>query len=361
MLNKISIENYKSIKKVEIDIKDINILIGSNGAGKSNFISFFKLLNSIIKQRLQNHIAEESGANNVFHHGLKNSEFIKGEFNFENDGHHNIYDFKLKASNDGGIFFEEEKPSYYHRYYRTEYSDNIASGNTETNLFKAHRQTNGYLKERLKEFRLYHFHDTGKTALVKQSFNIQDNDFLYEDARNLASFLFKLSIKEPKILEKIEKTIKLIVPYFEKFVLKPDIRNEETIKLSWQEKDSDMTFNASHLSDGTLRMICLITLFLQPNPPKMILLDEPELGLHPFALTVLADLIKGISAKGTQVIISTQSVPLIENFTINDIIIVEKEGKSSVFKRPDMEFLKEWIDEYTLGELWEMNLLGGRP
>ncbi len=361
MLNKISIENYKSIEKVEIDIKDINILIGSNGAGKSNFISFFKLLNSIIKQRLQSHIAEESGANNVFHHGLKNSEFIKGEFDFKNRGHYNTYSFTLRANNDGGVFFDEEIPSYYHSYHGREYLYNIANGNTETNLIKYNKTYSEYVKERLQEFRLYHFHDTGKTALVKQSFNIQDNEFLYEDARNLASFLFRLSIKEPRVLEKIEKTIKLIAPYFDKFILKPDVKNEESIKLSWQEKDSDMMFNASHLSDGTLRMICLITLFLQPNPPKIILLDEPELGLHPFALTVLSDLIKGISAKGTQVIISTQSVPLIENFTINDIIIVEKEGKKSIFKRPDMEFLKEWIDEYTLGELWEMNLLGGRP
>lgn len=356
MLNKISIENYKSIKKVEIDIKDINILIGSNGAGKSNFISFFKLLNSIIKQRLQNHIAEESGANNVFHHGLKNSEFINGEFDFKNGGHYNTYSFKLRANKDGGVFFDEEIP-----IYKESSLENIASGNSETNLFKNNRKVDEYLVDRLNEFRLYHFHDTGKTALVKQSFNIQDNEFLYEDARNLASFLFKLSKKEPKVLEKIEKTVKLIAPYFDKFILKPDIKNEETIKLSWQEKDSDMLFNASHLSDGTLRMICLITLFLQPNPPKIILLDEPELGLHPFALTVLSDLIKGISAKGTQVIISTQSVPLIENFTINDIIIVEKAGKESLFKRSDIEFLKEWVDDYTLGELWEMNLLVGRP
>ena len=361
MLNKISIENYKSIEKVEIDIKDINILIGSNGAGKSNFISFFKLLNSIVKQKLQSYVAEESGANNVFHHGLKNSEFIKGEFDFNSAKHHNIYSFTLNANKDGGVYFDEEIPFYKHDIYTGNYSDNIASGNFETNLFKNHRKADEYLINRLQEFRLYHFHDTGKTALVKQSFNIQDNEFLYEDARNLASFLFRLSIKEPRVLEKIEKTIKLIAPYFDKFILKPDVKNEESIKLSWQEKDSDMLFNASHLSDGTLRMICLITLFLQPNPPKIILLDEPELGLHPFALTVLSDLIKGISAKGTQVIISTQSVPLIENFTINDIIIVEKEGKKSIFKRPDMEFLKEWIDEYTLGELWEMNLLGGRP
>lgn len=361
MLKKISIKNYKSIEEVNIDISDINILIGSNGAGKSNFISFFKLLNSIIKQRLQNQVAEESGANNIFHHGIKNSEFIGGEFIFKYKTNYNIYSFTLKPNNDGGVYFEKEISEYHSAYYNKKVQNDISNGNMETNLFKYNTPINSHLKNRLDEFRLYHFHDTSKTALVKQSFNIHDNEFLYEDARNLASFLFKLSIKYPKILEKIEKIIKLIAPYFDKFILKPSIFNEEEIRLGWQEKNSEMLFNASHLSDGTLRMICLITLFLQPNPPKIILLDEPELGLHPFALNVLSDLIKSISKNGTQIIISTQSVPLIENFTINDIVIVEKQGRKSIFKKPDSIFLKEWIDDYTLGELWEMNLLGGRP
>jgi len=362
MLQKIEIENYKSIKKVEIKISNINILIGSNGAGKSNFITFFKLLNSLIKEKLQNYIAEESGANNIFHHGLKNSEYLKSRIEFKKNGHHNEYKFLLKANNNGGVYFEKESASYYHEKYGEKYGKyNIATGNTETNLFLDSRKTAEYLKKHIGKFKLYHFHDTGKTALVKQSFNIHDNEILYEDARNLASFLFRLKMKEPKVLDKIVKTIRLIAPYFDGFVLKPSVFNEEEIRLGWKEKDSDMLFNASHLSDGTLRMICLITLFLQPNPPKIIILDEPELGLHPFALTVLSDLIKKVSKEEVQVIISTQSVPLIENFTIDDIIIVEKQGRESTFKRPDKEFLKDWIDEYTLGELWEMNLLGGRP
>ena len=362
MLQKILIENYKSIKKVEIDISNINILIGSNGAGKSNFISFFKLLNSLIKGKLQNYIAEESGANNVFHHGLKSSEYLKGMVSFRNNTNINNYEFELKPNSEGGVFFSEENPVYKTEHYGQTYKyGNIATGNSETNLKTDFRNTIKYLKERLSELRLYHFHDTSKTALVKQSFNIHDNEVLYEDARNLASFLFRLSIKEPKILEKIEKTTRLIAPYFDEFILKPSIYNEEEIRLGWKEKNSDMLFNASHLSDGTLRMICLVTLFLQPNPPKIIILDEPELGLHPFALTVLSDLIKKITLQEVQVIISTQSVPLIENFTIDDIIIVEKKGRESIFKKADKNFLKEWVDEYTLGELWEMNLLGGRP
>jgi len=362
MLQKILIENYKSIKKVEIDISNINILIGSNGAGKSNFISFFKLLNSLIKEKLQNYIAEESGANNVFHHGLKSSGYLKGMVSFRNNTNINDYEFELKPNSEGGVFFSEENPAYTTEHYGKTYDyGNMATGNSETNLRYETRTALKYLKERLNELRLYHFHDTSKTALVKQSFNIHDNEVLYEDARNLAAFLFRLSLKKPKILKKIEKTIRLIAPYFDGFILKPSVFNEEEIRLGWKEKDSDMLFNASHLSDGTLRMICLVTLFLQPNPPKIIILDEPELGLHPFALTVLSDLIKKVALEEIQVIVSTQSVPLIENFTIDDIIIVEKMGRESIFKKLDKEFLKEWVDEYSIGELWGKNLLGGRP
>jgi len=359
VLKQISIENYKSIKKVDIEIKNINILIGSNGAGKSNFISFFKLLNAIIREKLQDAIAQESGANNVFHHGLKVSEYISGSCNFSNKGHNNTYSFILKANNTGGVYFGKEIAEYSCDNESHQLTTN--SGWSETSLHRSESKNISMLIARLQELKIYHFHDTSKSAGVKQSFNIQDNEYLYEDARNLASFLFKLQQKEPKILERIVQTIRLIAPYFEEFVLKPDIMNEENIKLGWREKNSEMLFNASHLSDGTLRMICLITLFLQPNPPKIILIDEPELGLHPYALTVLSDLIKKVAINGTQVIVSTQSVPLLDNFTIDDIIVAEKRGNESQFIRPDKEFLKAWMDEYSLGQLWDMNLLGGRP
>lgn len=363
MIRNIKIENYKSIKNLDIDLKNINILIGSNGAGKSNFVSFFKLLNSLIRKNIQNHIAKESGAKNILYYGLKESKYLCGEITFQND---DAYSFKLVPNTEEGLYFESEALDY--KNYNIPLNK-ISNGNSETriemfekkNLFGEDIDDTEEITELMKKFKVHHFHDTSKTALVKQSFNIHDNEILYEDARNLASFLFKLSIKEPKALKKIEKTIRLIAPYFDGFILKPNVYDDEEIRLAWKEKNSDMLFNASHLSDGTLRMICLVTLFLQPNPPKIIILDEPELGLHPFALTVLSDLIKKVSAKKTQVIISTQSVPLIDKFDIEDIVIVEKKSKESTFKRLKIDELKEWVDEYSVGELWEKNLLGGRP
>lgn len=366
MIDRIVIENYKSIKKLDINLNMINILIGSNGAGKSNFISFFKFLSSITKNRLQNHVQEESGAQYLLHHGLKISQEINSRVELTEGEISTYYKFKLAPNTDQNLFFEEEYLGYrdkskYTSYY--DYNINIAKG-IETGLITsnhAHRFVQPLIIKRLKEYKIYHFHDTGKTALVKQSFNLYDNEVLYEDARNLASYLYKLKNTAPLILDKIEKTVRLIAPYFDCFVLNPNSFNQEEIRLGWREKNSDMLFNANHFSDGTLRMICLITLFLQPNPPKTIILDEPELGLHPFTLEVLADLIKKVAAKRIQTIISTQSITLVDKFNIEDIIVVEKEDNESKLKHLDLHQLENWVDDYSIGELWEMNLLGGRP
>lgn len=365
MIDRIVIENYKSIKKVDVKLNMINILIGSNGAGKSNFISFFKFLSSVTQKRMQIYIQEEAGSEYILHHGRKVSESIKARVELT-DENSIYYEFNLLPNTEGSLFFSYEGVGNRENLAHIDYynnSVNLAKGN-ETGLLELRNETSQVqpdIVSGLNEYRIYHFHDTGKTARVKQSFNLYDNEFLYEDARNLASFLYKLQETNKIALERIQKVIRLIAPYFDKFVLAPNPFNKEEIRLGWREKNSEMLFNANHLSDGTLRMICLITLFLQPEPPKTIILDEPELGLHPFALTILSDLIKKVSQRGIQVIISTQSIPLVEKFSIEDIIVVDKIKNESVLKKLDLENLKEWIDEYSIGELWEMNLLGGRP
>jgi predicted ATPase len=134
------------------------------------------------------------------------------------------------------------------------------------------------------------------------------------------------------------------------------------IQLEWRQKDSDYPFLASHLSDGTLRFMCLATALLQPSPPATMLFDEPELGLHPYALTLLANLFKQ-AAKGTsqQVIVSTQSAQLVNEFEPEDIVVVERTQGESVFGRLESAKLSGWLEDYTLGELWQKNVFGGGP
>ena len=209
-------------------------------------------------------------------------------------------------------------------------------------------------------WKIYHFHDTSATAKVKQTGELADNDALRPDARNLAAFLFRLQETQPAAFLNIEDTVRLVAPFFGRFNLRPDRLNPKKIGLEWEEKSSDTYFDAHALSDGTLRFISLATLLLQPELPATILIDEPELGLHPYAVNVLADLFHSASTR-TQLLVSTQSVTLVNQLSPEDVVIVDRKGGESEFRRLGEEEIATWLDEYSLGELWEKNVLGGRP
>lgn len=359
MLNKIKIENFKSIRKVDLELKNINILIGANGAGKSNFIQFLELLHSIGAYNLQYYVAKKGGANDLLHFGRKHSDSIKGEFEFDK----NAYKMELTAA-DKDVFFIKYEGFDVDKGRNSEYLfyESIG-GSWETTAYEEYGdgKENYFTVLELKDLRVYHFHDTSSNAPVKMASNIDDNKFFRQDASNLAAFLYRLQEKHKEHFKKIENTIRLIAPFFKRFQLEPSRLNEEKIKLEWEHVNSDEYFNANHLSDGTLRMICLITLFLQPEPYKTIIIDEPELGLHPAAIELLAALIRSAAAQERQVICSTQSVTLLNKFEPEDIIVVDRANGESHFRRLVSSELKEWLDEYAIGDLWEKNLLGGRP
>ncbi len=362
-LNKLSIKGYKSIQNLEnFDLKNLNILLGANGAGKSNFISVFKLLADMYEQNLQLHVQKNGGADALLHYGRKKTQKMDMGFYFKDNG----YEFSLIPTKDNRLIFKKEELCYLGGY--APYSGQpmfpsstvIKSAHSEAILKDSNHKYAQYIKPAIESWRVYHFHDTSDTALVKQIHSATDNLRLKTDAANLAAFLLRLKIKFTQNYEQIVKTIRLVAPFFHDFVLRED---EQDIQLEWLEKgDLDTPFKAHILSDGTLRFICLATLLLQP-PQLMsdtILIDEPELGLHPYALAILADLIKRAAEK-KQLIISTQSVELINHFSANDIIVVDRVNDASTFKRLDEEKLKDWLEDYTLGDLWKQNIIGGRP
>ena len=209
-------------------------------------------------------------------------------------------------------------------------------------------------------WKVFHFHDTSETAGVKRYGALHDNRFLRPDASNLAAYLYFLKQKHEQTYQQIRKTVQLAISFFDDFALRPDRLNEDQIRLLWQQKDSDYEFLASQLSDGSIRFICLVTALLQPDPPSTMIIDEPELGLHPYAITLLGALMRSASQR-TQLIVSTQSVPLLNEFAIEDLIVVERENGVSIFKRLEKSDFELWLEEYTVGELWEKNILGGRP
>lgn len=366
-IDRIYIKNFKSIKDSgEIYIKPINILIGANGVGKSNFISFFKLLNSIYKQRLKFYTADNGYENRILYFGRKRSKFLEGSIVFkpEKGNTNNRYNFNLVPKAQGiGFYFEEDLGGY--NLFSNNYNENWdyinmgGEGQEESELVNNTSKRARFLSEYFQDFNVFHFHDTSSSSALKQPSKRHDYDYLREDGSNLAAFLFRIKDTHPKHFKIIEHTIKSVAPFFEKFDLKPDAQNPDVIFLNWFEQGSDDYFNAHNLSDGTLRFIALTTLLLQPELPKTIILDEPELGLHPFAVAKLAGMIKKASVH-SQIIVATQSVNLVNEFTADDIIVANREDNQTVFKRQSEESLRTWLEDYSIGELWEKNVIGGR-
>lgn len=351
----LKIHGYKSIENCDLEMGRINVLIGANGAGKSNFIGFFRMIRNILDRNLQNFVGLAGGPDAILHFGRKATRSLDAELYFGNNG----YKFSLQPTADNRVMFSDEA-----LWWNMKGDWHPGSGHFETKFKErgSHGLIWDHVVPAMRSWHLYHFHDTGGSALVKQVHGINDNQFLRDDARNLAAFLLRLKENYPEHYERIVKTIRLVAPFFGEFLLRPTVNNSEKIQLEWTEQNQDAPFTASELSDGTLRFVCLATVLLQPEEfmPAAILIDEPELGLHPFAISVLAGLMKSASVEN-QLIISTQSVELVNEFDAEDLIVVDKRGGSSTFKRPDPDDLAEWLEDYTLGELWKKNILGGRP
>jgi len=357
MINRIEIENFKSIRKMNLELRPINILIGANGAGKSNFIGFFKLLKNMYDRNLQIYISDEGSSEDLLYFGTKNSDNLSGRIQFNEA---NAYKFMLRPDQQDKLYFEHEETEFQGAGYTIPYTESLGSGHKESKLITTNTRISISVKRYMESFRIFHFHDTSKTAKIKKVGDVNDNLFLREDGSNLAAYLYLLQEQAPKNFKRIEMVIQSVAPYFEKFNLHPDRLNQDNIRLEWKEKGSDAYFNGKHLSDGTLRFMALTTLLLQPEAPQVIIIDEPELGLHPFAINKLAGLIKKASAN-TQIIISTQSVNLVDNFDPEDIITVDRQDGQSVFNRQNSETLKDWLTDYSISDLWNKNVIGGRP
>lgn len=354
MLKYIHIKGFKSIKELNLVLNPINILIGSNGVGKSNFISFFKLVNNIYEQRLQQY-SLKTGVDNLLYYGRKQTKVIKGHLGFGD----NAYSFELEPDEAGGLFISEESSIYYPAANNTSFWQNSIQ---ESKIKNSNTIRDQFLREHLESYKIYHFHDTSSAAPLRSPSNINDNRALKEGGGNLAAYLYLLSERFPKNFKRIEKTIQSVAPFFERFDLAPDRLDETRIKLVWSERENpDTYFDASHLSDGSLRFIALVTLLLQPTLPKVIIIDEPELGLHPVAVSKLAGLIKSASQKDCQIIVSTQSVNLLNFFEPEDIVTVDKIKNQSSFNRLDASTLETWLADYTLGELWTKSVIKGQP
>lgn len=379
MLKTIKIKGYKTLKDIELNLTPVNVLIGANGSGKSNFISFFKLLRWMLQNpgQLQFFIGQSGGANILLFDGAAITPQIEAELTFETDLGKNDYFFRLShAAGDTFIFAEEKYRFSNYNFPHLAAWQSLDAGHKEAKIIDVstmgREPTAKNIFNLLQKCAVYQFHNTSETARIRQKWSIADNRYLREDGANLAPLLLRLKETEPLYYQRIVETIQQIAPFFLDFVLEPV---NFYVILQWKERNTDLIFSSHQASDGILRTMALITLLLQPESdlPEVLILDEPELGLHLYAINIVGGLIQSISHQ-TQVILATQSTQLIDCFELEDVIVVERKNlelennilverknRESTFKRLDSKNLEDWLEEYSLSELWNNNFIGGRP
>jgi len=367
-LESVSVSGFKTIRELrDFSPGPLTVLIGPNGAGKSNFISFFRLLSWAMAGSLQEHVAREGGASTLLHDGPERTRDIEVHLRMALGGERAEYYFRMAyAAGDALIFTEEKYRSPVNAPLNADWTllgaghheaalpEKVVRGEAPVTILSP------FLRHAGSPLAIpYHFHNTSSTARIRQKWSAADGRFLKEDAANLAPFLLRLLRHEHEYYRRILETVRLVLPFFADFELRAEY---EAVLLRWREKGSDQVFHVGQAADGMLRILALIALLQQPpsDLPPVLILDEPELGLHPFAVQVIADLIRGVS-NNTQVILATQSVSLIDHFEADEVVVVDRERRESKFSRLNPNELRSWLEAYSVSELWEKNVIGGRP
>lgn len=361
-LKSFSIKGYKTIQSIEnFQPRPVNILIGPNGAGKSNFISFFKFLSWMLNSdgKLQEYVAYLGGANDILHDGVDITKSIDAEISLETQAGLNEYKFSLMFAKPDKLVFREEK----YRFSRNSNSDttwgSCGVGHEEAKLPEVNNPTSNTILTLLRKLIVYQFHNTSDTAPMRLKWSMADGRWLKQNGENLASFLYRIKTYETAYYSRIVKYIRLVLPFFDDFELYDEFGQ---ILLRWKEKGTSKVFNGGQASDGMLRTIALISLLAQ-NPrdlPAVLFLDEPELGLHPSAIDAVAGLIKAASSH-CQVFVATQSISLVNNFELEDLVVIDRKGRNSEYTRPNADNLQAYLEEFSTGQIWEKNIIGGRP
>ena len=364
-LDRITIRGFKTIAELkDFEPGSLTALIGPNGVGKSNFIAFFRMMSWALADagNLRFFVSERGGASKLLHDGPSRTREIEAGLTIRTEAGENQYYFRLVYAADDQLIFADEQ-------YRFSRAGSVSpapwrssgAGHHDPQLLthEVSDDTARVIRTLMQRIVVYQFHNTSDTARIRSKWNVSDDRYLKEDGANLAPVLYRLRETNRGCYQRIVDTVRLILPFFSDFVLEPD---GYSLLLQWRERNSDEVFSVSQASDGMLRVLALVALLLQPEAdlPDVMILDEPELGLHPYAITIIGGLISAAATR-IQVILATQSMALIDCFDPEDVVVVEREGRGSVFRRLSSEALDVWLEDYSLSELWEKNVIGGRP
>jgi predicted ATPase len=361
-LDKLTIKGFKSIRSLEdFELRKLNVLIGGNGAGKSNLIEFFRMLRGLIDGNLKQYIRDGGGINDFLYNGRKVTEKLEFSMRFGLRG----YSFEI-APGPKESFSLRREYRFYERgrigwWFMGNSDDDQALLVQEAKGNSSDSQYSKPVYDAISSWQIYHFHDTSKNSGMRGLEIIQDNKFLRADGTNIAPYLMRLKKSEPAAYAEIRNALVMVMPYFDDFLFDvEEFGEKKKVGLSWKQKGSDYPMQPYHFSDGSIRFVCLATALLQPDPPSTIIIDEPELGLHPTAISVLAELIQD-AAKRTQLLVATQSPALIDHFAVEDVVVVNRKDGASTFERLKEEDFNSWLESYSVGELWTKNVIAGGP
>lgn len=354
-LTRLKLEGFRSIQQTDLELTSLNVLIGINGAGKSNLCKFFTLLNFMMTESLQLHVQEYlGGADAILHHGARRTPFLRTALDFQTDKGTNRYEATLVHAAGDSLVFTEERVSFSRADGLGVPQDRVLGGGQKETALSQHQQfAPAYLIAKfLRGCRAFQFHDTSLRASVRQS-NKLDERPLLSDAGNLASVLYRMKSLHTHGYEEVVERTRRIAPFFDEFILQPHGTSDSFIKLRWKERGSSTVFDAHQASDGMLRFIALSCLLCQSDDdlPSLVVVDEPELGLHPLGLDQVSDLLLKAS-KRCQIMVSTQSMGIVDALQCDPIVVERVDDRSLLALRSPFA-TDEWLDEYSLGERWQ--------
>lgn len=364
-LRELEIQGYKSIPfqhPLKLEFGDINILLGANGAGKSNIISFFKMLGYMMSGSLQKHIAKEGSNQQFLYYGSKKTPAMCASLCFKDDSDCDIYSFSLTSAVPNRLIISSEEIELKQSVQEKPTKLQLNSDFNESALIDSTQKTEQFIRTLLRGCKVYQFSDSSNESALRQASTAESAHYLQSEGNNLASFLLFLKNNYPESFKRITQYVRMVVPQFNEFYLEAE---SGYVSLRWTDTSAnDYVFTANQFSDGSIRFIALATLLLQPEEtmPFVIIIDEPELGLHPFAIRQLNNMIKDASLHA-QIILATQSPDILNGFSANDVTIIERDPDidGTIGRKLSEADYKHWLDEYTLSELWDKNVIGGRP